>query len=159
MLFQGQEFLEDGYFDDRNSVDWEKLRHFKGIHLAFRDLIQLRRNLSGVTRGLTGQHIDVFHRNMEAKVIAWHRWADGGARDSTVILLNLTAQAHEYYEISLPSPGEWKVRFNADWDGYSEDFDNTPLTSTEGKEGVDGHPAPLGGFPLPPYGFLILSQD
>jgi len=108
---------------------------------------------------LSGQNLDVFHRNQQSKVIAWHRWADGGPRDSTVVVLNLTAQAHDFYEISLPAGGEWKVRFNADWEGYSDDFDNTSLIEVEGKEGVEGHPAPLGGFALPPYGLLILSQD
>lgn len=159
MIFQGQEILEDGWFDDRQMLDWEKARQFKGIHMAFRDLMRLRRNLGGCTKGLSGQHIDVFHRNLASKVIAWHRWEDAGPGDSTVVVLNLTAEAHDFYEISLPAGGEWKVRFNADWNGYSEDFDNTELIGTEGREGVEGHPSPLGGFPLPPYGFLILSQD
>ena len=119
----------------------------------------MRRNLTGKTRGLTGQHVDVFHRNQQAKVIAWHRWYDGGAGDSTVVIMNLTATAHDFYEIALPAGGEWKVRFNADWEGYCKDFDNTYLTEVEGRENVEGHPAPIGGFALPPYGLLVLSQD
>jgi len=159
MLFQGQEFLEDGWFDDRDPLDWEKARRFRGIRLAFHDLIRLRRNLEGFTRGLTGAHVDVFHQNHEAKVIAWNRWYDGGPRDSTVVVMNLTATAHEFYEITLPAAGEWKVRFNADWCGYCEDFDDTEVLTVEGRTGVIGHPAPLGGLALPPYGFIILSQD
>jgi 1,4-alpha-glucan branching enzyme len=158
MIFQGQEFLEDGYFDDREILDWGKARQFEGIRLAFKDLIQLRRNLTGVTKGLSGQNIDVFHRNPEAKVIAWHRWAEGGEGDSTVVVMNLTATPHDHYEITLPAGGEWKVRFNADWEGYAKDFGDIPVHGAEGKEGVEGHPAPLGGFALPPYAFLILSQ-
>jgi 1,4-alpha-glucan branching enzyme len=159
MLFQGQEILEDGWFDDRENLDWEKLRRFKGIQRAFRDLIALRRNLSGVTKGLSGQNVDVFHRNPDAKVLAWNRWHDGGPRDSTVVVLNLAATAHEFYEITLPAGGDWKVRFNADWTGYSHDFDDTEIISVEGREGECGHPAPVGGLALPPYGFVILSQD
>lgn len=159
MIFQGQEILEDGWFDDRQPVDWEKARHFKGIHRAFRDLIRLRRNLDGMSKGLSGQNIDVFHRNAEAKVIAWHRWCEGGPRDSTVVVLNLSARAHDFYEISLPAGGEWKIRFNADWKGYSQDFDNTILTEVESREGIEGHPEPLGGFALPSYGLVVLSQD
>ena len=159
MIFQGQEILEDGWFDDRQLLDWEKVRSFSGIHRAFRDLIRLRRNLDGFTRGLMGQHVDVFHRNQEAKVVAWHRWFDGGARDSTVVILNLTATPHDFYELTLPAAGEWKIRFNADWEGYSKDFDNTYLTQVEGREHTEGHPAPLGGLALPSYGLVILSQD
>lgn len=158
MLFQGQEFLEDGWFDDRNMLDWNKAADFKRIRRAFADLIGLRRNLGGVTRGLTGQNVDVFHINNEAKVLAWHRWAEGGPRDSTVVILNATAASHDFYELSWPAEGEWKVRFNADWRGYSEDFDDTTLISVEGNPEF-GHPAPLGGLPIPPYALIVLSQD
>lgn len=159
MMFQGQEFLENGWFDDRDVLDWSKAKRFGGIRRAFRDLIRLRRNLEGTTRGLLGQNVDVFHQNHDAKVIAWNRWYDGGPRDSTVVILNLTATAHDFYELTLPSAGEWKVRFNADWAGYSKDFEDTELISVESRENVPGHPAPLGGLALPPYGLLLLSQD
>jgi len=159
MLFQGQEFLEDGWFDDREALDWEKVRRFRGIRLAFRDLIRLRRNLDGKTRGLCGQHVDVFHRDHESKVLAWNRWYDGGPRDSTVVILNLSHREHEFYELSLPAAGEWKVRFNADWTGYSPDFGDADLLTVEGREDEIGHPAVIGGLKLPPYALVVLSQD
>lgn len=159
MIFQGQELLEDGWFDDRRKVDWEKLRHFSGIHRAFRDLIHLRRNRSGSTAGLGGQHVDVFHLNPEAKVLAWHRWHEGGPGDSTVVVMNLTAAHHDCYEIALPAGGEWRVRFNSDWKGYSEDFGDAYLVEVDGREGETGTPFPVGGFPLPPYALVVLSQD
>jgi 1,4-alpha-glucan branching enzyme len=159
MLFQGQEFLEDGWFDDREMLDWEKAIRFEGVRMAFRDLIHLRRNLGGVTRGLAGQQVDVFHRDAENKVIAWNRWDEGGPRDSTVVILNLTARNHDYYELTLPAAGEWKVRFNADWSGYSPDFGDTALLAVEGREHEMGHPAVVGGLCLPPYALVILSQD
>jgi 1,4-alpha-glucan branching enzyme len=159
MLFQGQEFLEDGSFDDREALDWEKARRFNGIRLAYRDLIHMRRNLGGFTRGLTGQHVDVFHRDAENKVLAWHRWHEGGPRDSTVVILNLTHREHEFYEMTLPAAGEWIVRFNADWTGYSPDFGDADLIRVEGREDEVGHPAVIGGLKLPPYALVVLSQD
>ncbi len=159
MLFQGQEFLEDGWFDDREALDWEKARRFRGIRLAYRDLIRMRRNLDGITRGLTGQHVEVFHRDAENKVLAWHRWHEGGPRDSTVVILNLTHRKHEFYELTLPAAGEWMVRFNADWTGYSADFGDADLFSVEGREDEIGHPAVIGGLELPPYALVVLSQD
>lgn len=159
MLFQGQEFIEDGWFDDTVMLDWDKAARFEGIRMAFRDLIRLRRNHDGSTRGLAGQHCDVFHRDPANKVLAWNRWDQGGPRDSTVVILNLTVRHHEYYELTLPAAGEWKVRFNADWRGYSEDFGNAALHAVEGREDEVGHPAVLGGLGLPPYALVILSQD
>ena len=159
MIFQGQEILEDGWFDDRETLDWEKARRFRGIRLAFRDLIRLRRNVDGNTRGLTGQNVDVFHRDQENKVLAWNRWYDGGPRDSTVVILNLSHREHDFYELTLPAAGEWNVRFNADWCGYSKDFGDAEIITVEGREGEVGHPAVIGGLKLPPYALVILSQD
>lgn len=159
MLFQGQEFLEDGWFDDHEMLDWAKKSEFRGIHRAFSDLIRLRRNLDGKTRGLQGQHVDVFHQNHVGKVLAWHRWYDGGPGDSTVVLLNCTAKAYDLYEIALPAGGAWNVRFNADWNGYSKDFGNTEVLTVDSRENEVCHPGPLGGLKLPPYGLIILSQD
>jgi 1,4-alpha-glucan branching enzyme len=159
MLFQGQEFLENGWFDDHETLDWEKARRFRGIRLAYRDLIQLRRNLQGVTKGLTGQHVDVFHRDQENKVLAWHRWHDGGPRDSTVVIMNLSHRMYDFYELTLPAEGEWKVRFNADWCGYSPDFGDAELICVEASREENGYPAVTGGLQLPPYAFVVLSQD
>ena len=44
MLFEGQEFLEDGWFRDDKALDWTKLKTFRGINSLYRDLIHLRRN-------------------------------------------------------------------------------------------------------------------
>lgn len=159
MIFQGQEFLEDGWFDDHEALHWEKARRFRGIRLAYRDLIGLRRNLTGVTKGLSGQHVDVFHRNHDAKVLAWHRWHEGGPRDSTVVILNLSHASHDFYEITLPAEGEWKVRFNADWTGYSPDFGDCELTAIEARREETGYPSVTAGLQLPPYALVILSQD
>ena len=59
MLFQGQEFLEDGWFSDQEALDWDKLQEEHGIYRLYRDLIALRRDLGGTTGGLTGEHVDV----------------------------------------------------------------------------------------------------
>ncbi|MDB6155642.1 MAG: glgB, partial [Chthoniobacteraceae bacterium] len=63
MLFQGQTMLEDGWFQDTDPLDWNKTKRFAGVTRLYRDLIRLRLNLDGVSRGLTGQHITVHHVN------------------------------------------------------------------------------------------------
>ena len=47
MIFQGQEFLEDGWFVDADPLDWTKLERFGGIHRLYHDLVHLRRNCVG----------------------------------------------------------------------------------------------------------------
>ena len=44
MLFQGQEVLEDGFFEDDDPIDWTKATTYAGIRLMYKDMIRLRRN-------------------------------------------------------------------------------------------------------------------
>ena len=152
MIFQGQEFLEDGAFNDTEPLDWEKADRFGGVRRAFRDLIRLRRNLENQTRGLCGQHTEFSCVDTDSKVLAWHRWDQGGAGDSTMVIANLAANSHDYYEVSFPAEGRWIVRFNSDWSGYSEEF------SDVGEQELEVGEDRRGGLPLPSYGFVVLSQ-
>lgn len=47
-------------------------------HRLYPDLVQLRLNREGHTRGLCGRGIDVHHVNEETKLLAFHRWDRGG---------------------------------------------------------------------------------
>jgi len=58
---------------------------FKGIVQMYRDLIALRRNLKGATRGLTGQNLNVFHADNGNKTLGYHRWENGGPGDDVVV--------------------------------------------------------------------------
>jgi 1,4-alpha-glucan branching enzyme len=159
MLFQGQEFLEDRWFDDRVELDWDKARANAGIVTLYRDLIRLRRNWFDNTRGLRGQHVNVHHVNDADKLLAFHRWENGGAGDDVVVVANFADRGYDRYTLGFPREGMWRVRFNSDWDGYSASFGNVPGFDTEAKPGpADGMPfrATVG---VGPYTALILSQD
>ena len=158
MLFQGQELLEDGYFTDTDPVDWSKLVTYAGIRDLYRDLIHLRRNLGGISAGLMGQHLNVHHVNDLDKVIAYHRWDQGGAGDDVVVLCNFRNKAWGDYRIGLPRDGTWKVRFNSDWSGYDASFGDHPTAD------VSTDPTPWDGMAqsaslsFGPYTTVILSQ-
>ncbi|HJR78067.1 MAG TPA: alpha-amylase family glycosyl hydrolase [Nitrospiraceae bacterium] len=159
MLFQGQEFLEDEWFRDTDPLDWKKKRRYGGIVRLYRDLIRLRRNWSDGTRGLRGQHVHVFHVNNQDKVIAFHRWEHGGPGDDVVVVVNMADRAYDAYTIGFPRSGLWTVRFNSDWRGYSEDFNNQPSLDTMAEPGErDGLPS-HGSLGLGRYSAVILSQE
>ncbi len=158
MLFQGQEFLEDRRFDGITPLDWRKRERWKGIVQLYRDLIALRRNVLGVTGGLLGDHVNVFHKNAKAGVFAFHRWRLGGACDDTVVVANFSGKGYESYRIGLPRAGYWHVRFNSDWQGYSPDFGNHSSDDVEAcPETLDDLPA-SGELAIGPYTLIILSQ-
>jgi 1,4-alpha-glucan branching enzyme len=158
MIFQGQEFLEDGYFHDDRPLDWSKADHFDGILRLYRDLIQLRRNWHNNTRGLRGNHVNVHHVNNHDKLLAYHRWQHGGPGDDVIIVANFSARTYSNYRVGMPRGGTWYVRLNSDWNGYSGDFGNAGGYDTHAHpEGRDGMPysAEVG---IGPYSVLILSQ-
>lgn len=159
MLFQGQEFLEDGAFDDQIPLDWSRRDHHTGIVQLHRDLIALRRNRAERTAGLRGQGVTVHHVNNTDKVIAFHRYAQGGPRDSTVVLANFGNRAYQDYTIGLPRRGTWRGRFNSDWSGYDPGFGNHPAfdLSADGP-GRDDMPY-SGTVGLGPYSVIVMSQD
>jgi 1,4-alpha-glucan branching enzyme len=159
MIFQGQEFLEDEYFRDSAPLDWEKLAAYPGIHALYRDLIRLRRNWFNQTRGLRGQHVNIHHVNNSDKVIAFHRWENGGRGDDVVIVANFANRAYDSYTLGFPRAGGWRVRFNSDWQGYSPDFDNQSGYDTSARDGARDGMQFHANVGIWPYSVLILSQD
>ena len=170
MLFQGQEFLEDGWFQDSVPLDWHKSEEFSGLVRMYRDLIHLRLNRFGSTCGLTGSGLNTFHQNQADNVLAYHRWHQGGFGDDVVVVVNLSHNAHSNYRLGFPSPGIWRLRLNSDWVGYSRAFGNQTCSDVvadtkSSSETEAPHDTPRDGFPasgtvnIGPYSVLILSQD
>ena len=99
------------------------------------------------------------HVNNSDKVLAFHRWATGGPRDSVIVVVNLSNRSYGSYTIGLPRLGRWRVRFNSDWAGYDPQFGHQDSNDT------DAHPGGRDGMPcaasigLGPYAAVILSQD
>jgi len=159
MIFQGQEFLEDKWFVDTEPLDWDKAKEMESIITLYRDLMHLRRNLHGNTKGLTGQHIDVYHVNSANKVIAFHRWYDGGPGDSTIVVMNMTNSTVTDYTLGFPAAGLWSLRFDSHAKPYSADYEGQVSTD------VVAEPTPYGSQPasakisLGPYAGLIFSQN
>ena len=161
MLFMGQEFLEyrpfPNYGADPQPIDWGRKDTYNGIWTLYRDMIRLRRDWYNNTRGLRGRNVHVlpvFGDN----VLVYHRWDQGGPGDDVVVVCNFANQRYGNYQIGMPRPGMWRVRFNSDsrfYDGY---FDNWPSYDT------DANGPALNGMPfsanvsLGAYTCLVLSQ-
>jgi len=159
MLFQGQEFLQAGWFQDTEELDWGNTKEFKGIVRMFRDLIALRLNKDGLSKGLTGQGIHVSHLNDADKVIGFCRSADGEQPSEVVVVANFSSQPRSSYRVGFPSGGGWKLRFNGDSAIYSTDFTNTESADAFAESiAYDGYPASA-ELVIPPYTALIFSKD
>lgn len=153
MMLQGEEFMQEGSFNDWQMLDWKKTTQFAGIVLAHQHLISLRKDIYQNATGLTGPGISVFHEDPTNHVIAYHRWLNGGVCDDVIVIINCSDQKFESYELSLPLAGKWRVRFNSSWSGYSPEFAQTDVSqvTTDEQQKVT--------LPLSDYNVLILAQD
>jgi 1,4-alpha-glucan branching enzyme len=170
MIFQGQEFLEDGWFQDTDPLDWNKSIEFRGLVQLYQDLISLRLNKNGTTKGLTGSGLNTFHQNQAENLIAFHRWNLSGPGDDVVVVVNLSHQPRGDYRLGFPAPGNWKVRFNSDSETYGKSFANTISNEVVAASIATGGIEPSSssqrdGFAfeatvqIGPYSVLIFSQD
>ncbi|MCA9324554.1 alpha amylase C-terminal domain-containing protein, partial [Candidatus Saccharibacteria bacterium] len=151
MLFQGQEFMEGGAFSDWQALNWEMADRHKGIVEAHKHLIALRKNSGGVSAGLSGRNLNLMHVDDDNKVIAYHRWENGGEHDDVIVVINFSDHQYDTYDLWFPRPGKWKVRFNSTWKGYSDDFKVVEVADVEVTNGT-------GTLVIPPSAALILSQ-
>jgi 1,4-alpha-glucan branching enzyme len=154
----GQEFLEDGSGHDSDPLDWTKNTTFAGIKLLYQHLISLRRNVSGHTRGLLGNNVNVFHVNNTNKVIAFHRWSSGGPGDDVVIVANFSSQGFSSYNIGMPRAGRWRVRLNSDSNIYDSVFTNWSSLDANAQSGSKDGLGYNANVSVGPYTILILSQ-
>lgn len=161
MLFMGQEFLEYRPFPNSNGypepIDWSRKDTYRGIWTLYRDMINLRLNSSN-TRGLRGRNIHVLPVFSD-NVMVYHRWDQGGPGDDVIVVCNFSNQRFQNYQVGMPRPGMWRVRFNSDSRDYDAYFDNWPSFDT------DANGAALNGMPCSAdisfgaYTCLVLSQD
>lgn len=158
MLFQGQEFLEDRWFSDTDPLDWSRRERYAGIVRLYRDLIRLRRNWFNHTRGLLGNNVNVHHVNNNDKVIAMHRWTQGGPGDDVVVVFNFSNRTFHDYRVGFPHSGTWHLRVNTDAADYDLDFGETPSFDANAEHVPYDGVGYSGTVTLPPYTALVFSQ-
>ena len=171
MIFQGQDLLQDGWFDDTrvlvvtdddgtlsmpHKADAEAMAGDKGDDTLVRlmgDLFRLRTD-DPATVGLRRQGLTVLAADDAAKVLAFARHDESGGPE-TVVVLNLAEQAHDAYPVPMPVAGPWTLRFNASIPDYHPAFEMAEAGDATAADGDDG---PVAHVPLAPYGALIYTR-
>jgi 1,4-alpha-glucan branching enzyme len=96
--------------------------------------------------------------NNNWKLVAWHRWMNGGEKDDVVVVANFAGVGRTNYRIGVPRAGFWRCRFNSDWAGYDASFGTWPAWD------VWAENTPWDGMPhsivisVGPYTGLVYSQ-
>ncbi|MBU0676482.1 MAG: alpha amylase C-terminal domain-containing protein [Verrucomicrobia bacterium] len=165
LLFMGDEFADDGVpgtgsggWTESRALEWSKTNTMSKVVNDTSALIALRKNTSGTTQGLMGEHIDVYHVNdAYGDVLAFHRYDAGGTNDDVVVLANFSGNSWTSYDIGMPSGGTWTIRFvsNPPSGGNPGDLNDTVTPVQQSKDGLPY----TGTFKLGDYSVLIVSKN
>jgi len=153
MLFMGQEMLAVDQFGASSPLDWSRASTYAGVVRFYRALVRLRRNLDGVSLGLTGPYLSwhVVRNDAPWKLLAFHRWG-AGPDDQVMVVMNFTSTAVPSYWINgWPADGTWYVNLNSDSKFYSPDFSDYGSSQVSVSGGS-------GEIAVGPYSVLILSR-
>lgn len=158
MLFQGQEFIEDEYFQDTEQLDWGKFEKHQGIYKMISDIIKLRTGELEGAFGLRAQGIQIAHFNPKNKILAYVRDEVGGGEQPVMVVLNFSNKKFEKYQIGIGEQHDWKLRINATWDGYDDSFEGLDVASHMNKIRKETDNSEwTGELNIPAYGALIYT--
>jgi 1,4-alpha-glucan branching enzyme len=126
MLFQGQELLEDLWFDDKDPIDWARKDQFPQLHQAYTTLISLRVHHSS----LHGDELNITHMDHDNKVLAYKRNKSVTNEDdingqvnegdeTLLVVINFKNQRLDHYILADFDNRKWQCIFN--WNnGYHD---------------------------------------
>src|SRR5262249_52369833 len=136
-------------------LDWTRVNTYSNIVSFYRDMIRLRRNLDGVSWGLTGPNVSWHAVDNTSKLLAFHRWG-AGPNDQVMVVINCSNVQLNNYQINgnngFPVDGTWYVNLNSDWKKYGADFGDvgSPIVRLSGGSG---------NVTIAPYSVLVLSMN
>jgi 1,4-alpha-glucan branching enzyme len=135
LLFMGQEFAGFSEWAVHKELDWHLLSQepFQKQHRFFKDLAQVYRHHSALyqydhdPKGFKWSVVD----DRAQSVFSYIRFSDD---EILVIVLNMTPNVHQTYDIGVPRAGRYQEILNSDKDIYdgSNQFNGTQLYTTKG---------------------------
>lgn len=137
MLFQGQEWADEDWFDDASPLDWSRRDERSGMVLLWGDLIRLRTGQDRRAPGLRSDSIECWQP--VPGVLAVRRGRS--ETDETVIVLNMSAVDHEHLDVGLD--GAWTCVFSTDYSGYHSTGRDTRIGGTSGRSALAAYSAQI----------------
>lgn len=162
MIFQGDEFLDPSWLDNKTTLNWANDETWAGIVQLYGNLVGFRINAGGTSPGLADPDLNIYQQDRTSDVLVYDRYNKSApGTDDVIVVANLSSTVFNgnEYKIGLPNGGTWQVLFNSDSTAYSSDFGNVgpagPVTAV--KVPFAGQPYSA-MVPVGDYSVLILSQ-
>jgi 1,4-alpha-glucan branching enzyme len=162
MIFQGDEFLDPSWLDNKTTLNWTNNQTWAGIVLLYGNLVNLRTNAGGASPGLSDADLNIYQQDKTNDVLVYDRYNKSApGSDDVIVVANLSGTVFNGagYQIGLPYGGTWQVLFNSDSTVYSSDFGNVgpagPVIAVKVPFGGQPYSAMV---PVGDYSVLVLSQ-
>lgn len=161
LLFMGNEFAQTHEWDFKSSLDWHLLKHAPhlGMQKTVRALNHLYRSEPALyEHSFSGEGFEWINADDTDNSIYVYQRKGLKAKDTLIVILNMTPVLRENYRIGLPFKGKWTEIFNTD----AAEF----FGSGKGNEGLVLLPESLTchgreysiQLQIPPLGALVLKQ-
>ena len=152
MVFQGQEFIEDEYFQDTEALDWKKQKRHHKITELVGQIIKLRTGESHGADGLRTQDVEIVHFNPDTKILAYRR---GG---NVLIVLNFSNIDYENYGIGIDED-RWKLQLNTVDKKHDKSLSELEVNEMEVEEAATDERPKTGNMTIPGYAALVFTAD
>ena len=162
MIFQGDEFLDPSWLDNKTTLEWTNAQTWFGIVQLYGNLVTLRTNTAGTSPGLSDPDLNIYQQDKTNDVLVYDRYnKNAPGADEVIVVANLSGTVFNgSYEIGLPYGGTWQVLFNSDSTAYSSDFGNVgpqgPITAVKVPYAGQPYSATI---PIGDYSVLVLSRQ
>jgi 1,4-alpha-glucan branching enzyme len=162
MIFQGDEFLDSSWLDNKTTLNWTNAQTWAGIVQLYGNLVNLRTNAGGTSPGLADADLNIYQQDKTNHILVYDRYNQSApGTDDVVVVANLSGTVFNGsgYQIGLPYGGTWQVLFNSDSTVYSSDFGNVgppgPVTAVKVPHAGQPYSATI---PVGDYSVLVFSQ-
>lgn len=117
LLFMGNEFAQTHEWDFKNSLDWHLLKY--APHLAMQNTVRAMNKLyrsepALYEHGFSHEGFEWINADDADHSVYVYIRKGLKAKDTLIVILNLTPEYRENYRIGLPFKAKWKEIFNTD---------------------------------------------
>src|SRR4029077_7756440 len=74
MIFQGDEFLDSSWLDNKTTLDWTNAQTWAGIVQLYGNLANLRTNAGGTSAGLSDPDLNIYQQDKSNNVLVYDRY-------------------------------------------------------------------------------------
>ncbi|TDQ08598.1 1,4-alpha-glucan branching protein GlgB [Pedobacter metabolipauper] len=160
LLFMGNEFAQTHEWDFKNSLDWHLLQH--PPHLGMQKTVRAMNKLytsepALYERSFSYDGFEWINADDADHSIYIYARKSSKAKDTLIVILNLTPVYRENYRVGLPFKGKWKEIFSTDAEEFFGSGKLNEKLMLPEKEACHGREYSI-LLNIPPLGAMVLKQ-